>query len=207
MGAHTLLESYHEERHPVGVRNTGLARRFADHIGHFRPPQFLEDPGTEGQQARLDAGAFLLDHMQQEFNIPGITFGVRYDGSPIVASDGSHAPPDEINRYIPTACPGGRAPHRWLPDGRSLYDCFGPEFTLLVMGKDFSAEPMRQHAAVAGIPLSILHLPDRELRNLYEADLALIRPDQHVAWRGNKPGEAAKALLRAAGWPEERRHN
>ena len=34
----------------------------------------------------------------------------------------------------PTACPGGRAPHLWLGDGRSLYDAFGFEFTLLRLG-------------------------------------------------------------------------
>lgn len=28
-------------------------------------------------------------------------------------------------------------------------------------------------------------LPDPALAELYEAELVLIRPDQHVAWRGN----------------------
>jgi 2-polyprenyl-6-methoxyphenol hydroxylase-like FAD-dependent oxidoreductase len=194
-----LLDSYHAERHPIGVRNTALARRFADHIGHIRPPPSLEQRGPEGERARLAAGAYLLDHLQQEFNIPGITFGVRYDDSPLMVSDGTRPPTDQVNAYVPTACPGGRAPHRWLSDGRSLYDCLGAEFTLLAMSEDFSAEPMRQHAAAAGIPLSILHLPERALRDLYEADLALIRPDQHVAWRGHKASAAADALLRAAG--------
>jgi hypothetical protein len=44
----------------------------------------------------------------------------------------------------------------------------------------------------------VLHLPHRELRDLYEADLALIRPDQHVAWRGSG-GDAAAILARATG--------
>jgi hypothetical protein len=37
------------------------------------------------------------------------------------------------------------------------------------------------------------------LRNLYEARFALIRPDQHVAWRGDHILEAGAMLRRAAG--------
>ncbi|MFS8977874.1 hypothetical protein PO002_25775 [Cupriavidus necator] len=40
--------------------------------------------------------------------------------------------------------------------------------------------------------VTALHLP--EARALYEADFALIRPDQIVAWRGNSC-EAAKEIL------------
>ena len=51
-----------------------------------------------------------------------------------------------------------------------------------------------------GIPLKVLKLPEAPaLRDLYEADLALIRPDQYVAWRGHDALEGSKALARAAG--------
>jgi hypothetical protein len=43
--------------------------------------------------------------------------------------------------------------------------------------------------------LKVLDLPTREARDLYQADLALIRPDQVVAWRGNS-GEAAPEIFR-----------
>jgi hypothetical protein len=45
-----------------------------------------------------------------------------------------------------------------------------------------------------------MHLPSAELRDLYEADMALIRPDQHVAWRGGaRTSEAGSTLGRAVG--------
>jgi hypothetical protein len=53
---------------------------------------------------------------------------------------------------------------------------------------------------VWGIPLSVVDIDDRDIRDLYGCDLALIRPDQHVAWRGNAaPGDATALLARAVG--------
>src|ERR687898_389039 len=78
---------------------------------------------------RRRAGEYYAAHGRAEFNIPGITFGGRYDGSPAIVPDGTAPPPDTANVYVSTACPGGRPPHLWLPDGRSLYDCFGFEWT------------------------------------------------------------------------------
>ena len=40
-------------------------------------------------------------------------------------------------------------------------------------------------AQKAGVPLKLLALLDVRLRHRYDARFALIRPDQHVAWRGN----------------------
>ena len=47
-------------------------------------------------------------------------------------------------------------------------------------------------AAARGVPVSVYDASGDNLRNLYEADLAIIRPDQYVAWRGDAlPGDAA----------------
>jgi 2-polyprenyl-6-methoxyphenol hydroxylase-like FAD-dependent oxidoreductase len=199
-GGPRLLESYEIERRPIGVRNTHLAKTMADRIGLFRASPRLEEDSAAGAAERKTAGDYLLDHLQREFNIPGVTFGVRYDGSPIVVGDGSVPPPDLPNAYVPTACPGGRAPHWWLPDGSSLFDHFGRDFTLLVTVAEVSVGgAIAAAASGAGIPLELLHLPYPELRELYEADMALIRPDQHVAWRGSGTSASA-ALRRAVGW-------
>ena len=37
------------------------------------------------------------------------------------------------------------------------------------------------------MPLTTIDLPDADARELYGRDLALIRPDQYVAWRGDAP--------------------
>jgi 2-polyprenyl-6-methoxyphenol hydroxylase-like FAD-dependent oxidoreductase len=200
-----LLDSYEVERRPVALRNTDYARRFADSLGLFAPAPEIEDATEAGSEARRAAGAYLEQHARAEFNIPGVTFGGRYDGSPIIISDGSLPPPDAANVYVPSACPGGRAPHAWLEDGLSLYDLFGFEWTLLQFDDAVSANGQFKEAARAlGADLKLVTLP-RHLRDLYEADLALIRPDQVVAWRGSASqtgmleGVLARALGHAAG--------
>jgi FAD binding domain-containing protein/aromatic ring hydroxylase-like protein len=197
-----LLDSYELERRPAAVRNTGYARAFADSLGRFSPPEGLEDDGPLGDQLRREAGEYLERHGRAEFDIPGITFGTRFDGSPVIVSDGSVAPPDSANTYVPTASPGGRAPHLWLANGRSLFDLFGFEWTLLRLGQ---APPAGEHAVSAarrlGIDLHVLDLPSQEAHDLYEAPLALIRPDQVVAWRGSTDAAAASALAVALGHP------
>ncbi|HEX7967139.1 MAG TPA: hypothetical protein VF502_02885, partial [Stellaceae bacterium] len=150
--------------------------------------------------ARLQAGAYLEAHARAEFNIPGITFGGRYDASPIIIPDGTPPPADAANLYMPSACPGGRAPHLWLKDGRSLFDRFGFEWTLLRLGPGAVAgEAFARAAARLGLDLTVVDVPGDEARDLYAADLALVRPDQIVAWRGNIAAGAADVLRRAAG--------
>ncbi len=55
----------------------------------------------------------------------GGQLGYHYTSSPIIARNGADAPPPTFGDYVPTAAPGIRAPHMWLPDGSSLYDHFG----------------------------------------------------------------------------------
>src|SRR5689334_11180921 len=187
-----LLDSYELERRPAAVRNTGYARGFADSLGSFAPQEGVEDDGPLGEQLRREAGEYLERHGRAEFNIPGITFGTRYDASPVIVPDGSEGPPDAANTYVPSACPGGRAPHMWLDDGRSLFDLFGFEWTLLRLGPNPPAT-----ARVGDV--KVVDVPSPEARDLYEAPLALIRPDQVVAWRGSSDAEAASALATALG--------
>ena len=205
-GGPVLLDSYDSERHAIATRNTAYARTFADSVGRFVPPRELEDDSPAGEAARKMAGDHLNAHARFEFNIPGITFGGRYDGSPIIIPDGTSPPADTVNDYIPSACPGGRAPHLWLADGRSLYDALGFEFTLLRLGSQpVDAAPFATEASALGLPLTVLEVASDEARGIYGADLALIRPDQIVAWRGNGSAGAANVLRRAAGHEKRER--
>jgi hypothetical protein len=160
----------------------------------------LEDDSPAGQTARTTASEHLNRHVRLEFNIPGVTFGGRYDGSPLIVPDGSTPPPDAANSYTPTACPGGRPPHAWLADGRSLYDSLHFEWTLLALGPEMpDTGPFEQAAQTMGLDLRVVHHEAPELRTLYEAPLALIRPDQIVAWRGHDAAAARAVLARASG--------
>jgi 2-polyprenyl-6-methoxyphenol hydroxylase-like FAD-dependent oxidoreductase len=195
-----LLDSYELERKPLALRNTTYARQLADSIGLFDAVPELEDDTPLGAQARAEASEYLNGHVRREFNIPGITFGGRYDGSPIIAPDGSTPPPDQPNTYVPTACPGGRPPHAWLEDGRSLFDSFGFEWTLLVLGPDaVDTATFASSAKELGIDLKVVRHASPQLLDLYEAPLVLIRPDQIVAWRGQDAATAAQVMARVTG--------
>lgn len=195
-----LLDSYETERRPLAQRNTGYARQFADSVGLFTATPELEADTPAGTAARAAASEYLNRHVRLEFNIPGVTFGGRYDGSPLIAPDGSTPPPDAPNTYVPSACPGGRPPHAWLADGRSLYDSLHFEWTLLALGPEMpDTAPFEQAAQTMGLDLRVVHHEAPELRALYEAPLALIRPDQIVAWRGHDTDAAASVLARASG--------
>jgi hypothetical protein len=197
----SLLETYETERRPLAQRNTGYARYFADSIGLFVAKPELDDDSALGEQERRTASEYLNRHARLEFNIPGVTFGGRYNDSSIIVHDSATLPSDEPNEYTPTASPGGRPPHAWLDDGRSLYDAFHSEWTLLELGNNPSslAQEFAQAASAQGMDLAVVHLPQKGLRELYQASLVLIRPDQIVAWRGEEGTDVLKVLAHVMG--------
>lgn len=191
----TLLDSYEAERKPIAERNTAFARSRADSVGLIKLPASLGDDNPEGETARQAIGEALATHVRSEFNIPGLQLGLRYEGSPIVAREAGAPPADEPTVYIPSARPGARAPHGWV-HGVSLYDLLGRDYTLLC----FADAPQRdaadwQAAAQAqGVPLAVLCISSPELQTLYAARCVLIRPDHHVAWRGNADADPSALL-------------
>lgn len=198
----TLLDSYEEERRPAALRNTDFARQFADSIGHVSVPADLLDASEAGAGAREALGAYLRFHSALEFAIPGVHLGMRYEPSSIVLSEEGNAPPDNANLYVPCARPGHRAPHAWI-DGRSLYDRFGPGFTLLCTGTtslDSAAAAAVESAKRLHPELTVVCTDDAECAARYEKRYVLIRPDLHVAWRGDTlEGALRQALAHALG--------
>jgi 2-polyprenyl-6-methoxyphenol hydroxylase-like FAD-dependent oxidoreductase len=203
-GGPHLLDTYASERRPIALRNTGMAKQFARELGGApAAPEMLED-NAAGAAARRRTGAF-FDGFGEEFASIGIQLGARYDGSSIIVPDGTAPPPDDPIRYTPSACPGGRAPHLFLPDGSSLFDHFGRGFTLLRLRGDHDAGALAGAARARNIPFATFDVPCAAGRDLYDADLALIRPDQHVAWRGNRlPPDGDALLARVTGHAAER---
>lgn len=197
-GGAQLLGTYERERRPIAVRNTTFARAMADSIGRMPVPPELEEESAAGATARAALGAQLLHHCNVEFDIPGIHFGMFYGGSPIVIDDGSPVPRDEWNRYEPSAVPGARAPHVWLAPDVSIYDRLGRDFTLLRFDAAAQTSAIEAAARAQGVPLEVLDVSHTEARDLYQADLVLVRPDQHVAWRGNRLPDDPQRLIRTA---------
>jgi 2-polyprenyl-6-methoxyphenol hydroxylase-like FAD-dependent oxidoreductase len=200
-GGPNLLASYEIERRPIAFRNTGHSKRLAKNVGDVPAAAQMSEDTAEGAAARRAAGDFLAT-FGEEFASLGVQLGARYDGSPVIASDGAAPPPDDPAVYVPSAVPGGRAPHVWYPDRSSLYDHLGRGFTLLCLPgcRDHGAT-LAAAAKKRGVPLDVLRVEVPEARELYGADMALIRPDLHVAWRGaHPPADPDGLLARVTGW-------
>ncbi|HEX9836393.1 MAG TPA: 2-polyprenyl-6-methoxyphenol hydroxylase, partial [Alphaproteobacteria bacterium] len=122
--------------------------------------------------------------------------GYRYEGSPVIVADGTLPPPVETTTYTQIARPGSRAPHAWFDGdgGRSTIDAFGRGFVLMTWRADGAAAPIADAAQARGVPLAIAEGPP-EAAELYGNRLVLVRPDGHVAWRGDKAPADPLALI------------
>lgn len=200
-GGPALLPSYEQERLPIAKRNTDFASRLSDNIGKIDIPSAIEDESPEGVEARLKLGQVCFDHALLEFDSPGIQLGVFYGGSAILSYRGA-LPPDDANRYVPSTIPGARMPHLWLDDELSTLDKVRGKFTLFMLGNaGIDISPLVQAAAALHIPLATVDIANAEVRDNYGYDLVLIRPDQHIAWRGNGIPDSPSALMKkVAGW-------
>lgn len=205
-----LMASYGLERRPVADRTIRDAAANGKALAyHFADPA-LTAAGAEGEAAR--AGAHdALAVKQSEFDSLGLVLGYSYSGSPLVVPDGAPVPAEDPIRYVPSACPGALLPHAWLDGGTSLYDVLGHGFSLLVdstvpdhLPPERAFAPVIAAAAGHGIPVTVTAVGPSEdgtpMAELWAADAVLVRPDQHVAWRGSSAEAAAAALAVAAGW-------
>ncbi|MCW2831899.1 MAG: hypothetical protein JWP31_2591 [Aeromicrobium sp.] len=187
-GREGLLAAYTGERRPVAIRNsTSSTNNYGNWTSSNDTSQVLVE-GPEGDAARAEIGARLEEALSEEWHSIGIALGYRYDDSPIVIPDGTEPTPDEVSTYVPTARPGHRAPHVELADGSSTLDLFGRSFVLLVLGADDDrAGHLAAAASDLGVPLDTTRLEEASVREAYDADLVLVRPDGHVAWRSSAP--------------------
>ena len=203
-GGEHLLDSYELERRPIALRNSGAARELGKsrHDVKVTPVVEEDSPAGEKERQRVRNSDFITKShflVPEERDSLGVILGARYDSSPIIAADG--APPlDSLETYRPSSIPGGRAPHLWLGEGRSLsdslYDHFGLGFTLLCLG--VASPSVRRFEDVArdrGIPMKVLEISHRSARDFYDRELYLIRPDQFIAWRGDSVPDDVEVLL------------
>lgn len=194
-GTEEMLDSYETERrqaHRLVIESaTSNLAVLSEHFGH---PD-LNTAGPVGDAARAAAGRAVHEQKEAEFHSLGLVLGYRYVDSPLIAAEPGPVPPLRVSDYRPTGYAGSLAPHLWIGE-HSLYDLFGRGYTLLRLGDaDATAEAeLAQGATDAGVPLKIVDPETPELRDLYDAGYALIRPDQHVAWRGDALPGAAQLL-------------
>lgn len=190
-GGAALPDSYEPERRPVAARTIADSAAQDKLLAPSFASRLASGDGLDDVAAALRAKA-------GEFYSEGLVLGYHYATSPIVVDDGSPVPPHTPETYHRTARPGARLPHAWLPDGSSLYDLLGEGFTLLRL-RPAGVAAFERSARAQGVPLTVVDLTRTPLSGRYGAALVLVRPDQHVAWRGDGDTGADGVLAIARG--------
>jgi FAD binding domain len=183
-GGPALLDSYELERRPIQER---VIREATANMA-VTSPELLADnldaDDAAGERARRAAGERIQHAKRPEFHSLELVLGIRIEDSSVIARE-----PDA----------GALLPHAWLGPGRSLYDELGAGFTLLVRRPGTGTGTIEKAARTRGVPLRVLDVPDQEPGHRGPA-LALVRPDQYVAWAGDRePGDSLALIDRVRG--------
>ena len=185
-GGPGLLDSYERERRPVHIHVMNEATANHALLGNALVADGMEEDTPEGEAIRQRAGERIRAGKMAEFYTLGTLLGDCYSDSPVIDCQMREQASRDFLNYVPSAEPGCRAPHAWMHDGSSLFDSFGPGFTLLISGLagEAAAEAAAADAARRGIPLKLIRPEMAAISILYPKPLTLIRPDHHIAWSG-----------------------
>jgi 2-polyprenyl-6-methoxyphenol hydroxylase-like FAD-dependent oxidoreductase len=201
-----LLDSYDQERrrHNWRIADHALEawRQGQVTLAEIRRGGIPDDADLSpaAEQRRADIAARIRGNGE----IPGrggLTYDERYDASAVIWYEPGQLedePQWQPGHYEDDPRPGHRAPDGFVdPYGGTLYDRIGNDLTLLVLTSERSVEQSFAAEAVArSLPFTVVHLTDPAVRDLYRADNVLVRPDQHVAWRGSQlPDGGAGTVL------------
>jgi 2-polyprenyl-6-methoxyphenol hydroxylase-like FAD-dependent oxidoreductase len=193
----SILDAHEAERLPITEQVSVFAMNHALSLSRQRSevPDNIDADDEAGEQARIALGKSAYDLNVQQYCCGGLNFGYYYDKSPIIAYDEGTPPTYGMADFTPSTVPGCRLPHIWLNDGRSLYDALGPDYTLLRFDTAVDVSDLMSEAARARVPIKLLDVTSSESAGVYDRSLVLARPDQHVAWRGNRPPQDPRELV------------
>lgn len=204
-----MLDAYEAERQPITEQVSHFAMNHALAVMSQRRavPAEVEIDGPVGDAARGKVGQAAYDLNVQQYCCAGLNFGYYYDRSPIIAYDGENPPPYSMGSFVASTVPGARAPHAWLPDGRSLLDALGQAYTLVRFNPTIDVAALTEAAALSHVPLAVVDV-DRNKAAVRSADnLLIVRPDSHIAWRGDAlPRDPRRMLDRLRGAAFEASH-
>lgn len=195
-GGERLPHSYDAERRDIAADVLGIATTNMRAMRDVRVTPAVEAAGPVGERARRALGEQIQRAMYAEFHSLGLVLGYEYTSSPVIVQDEVPVagPGRDSTVYVPATRPGARLPHRWLADGRSLYDTLGPGLTLLTSGGTCTA-PFTEAARRRGLALTVIDLAGTD-RDHDDHTALLVRPDQHIAWRGRSmTREGATTIL------------
>ena len=198
-GSERMLDAYEAERLPITNQVSHFAMDHAQKMIRARGavPAEIEDATAEGAAARERVGREAYDLNVQQFCCAGLNFGYFYEASPIIVADGEAPPAYTMGTFTESTVPGCRAPHFWLPDGRSLYDAFRAGYTLLRFDAAANVQRLLEAASVRGMPITLIDVAaPAQGPAAYRHALVLCREDQHVAWRGDAVPADVSSLVR-----------
>ncbi len=201
-GGPNLLKSYEIERRQIGDRNVAASRFAATGRRKWRAmyrPN-IRDSTPEGAETRANLIAVADVEQRKSNEMIGAELGYRYVGSPLVWPEPGEVPEHDFMKYVPSTWPGTRLPHVWLADHTAPQDHigYGDHYTLLRLHTRADTSGLEAAMRATGAPFKVLDLDDAHAREIYGHDLMLLRPDMHIAWRGNAPPEEPQRLARMA---------
>ncbi|KAL2807903.1 FAD binding domain-containing protein [Aspergillus granulosus] len=196
-GGEALLKAYGDERRPMMIRALQRSHRHVlEHVvlGGLYNQVWDGLIGSSSEADQKHALSLVKSYIMTsgpETLDRGIELDLRYDHSHFIYPDDTAPVPWEVKRYTPSTRPGSRAPHVFLKDGRtSIYDFFGAEWTLVHFlggSENNDTSILTDTAKRMLFPLKYVVLMNEDhVREIWEKNLVLVRPDTHVAWRANE---------------------
>lgn len=200
-GGKGLLASYELERRQVGLFNRYASKTATEGMLSWMKvctPDICED-SLAGDKNRLEVGALAAVGQRTTHEMSGVELGYQYKNSPLILTEAGDDNEPQFIKYHPNARPGSRLPHMWLEDGRAIQDLIGDGYTMMVLNNsdaELISAPLVDAMHALGAPLDVVVLNDDKLSNVYESDYLILRPDMHVAWRGDKMPADANLLAK-----------
>jgi 2-polyprenyl-6-methoxyphenol hydroxylase-like FAD-dependent oxidoreductase len=198
-GGDALLDSYEAERRPVALMSRDTSHRHLGvriQIAHlYMEAGDMGGDSADAERRREEVGASILALGNAENEAWGTEHGYRYESAAVVPEAGTPPAFDPLC-YVPSTWPGSRLPHLFLADGTAVYDRLGLWYTLIAFG-DTPTNTLMDAAKAAGVPVKLLMLDDAHARDVYGANLLVVRPDQHIAWRGEAVPTDTAAIVAA----------
>ena len=196
-GGARLLESYELERKPVATTSVMASSEVFQYETSLPADPAIGEDSPEGERARRQLAEALEGRRgagNERLN-ESVKLGYCYEGSPVICPEAEKIVP-KSGAFLQSCRSGARAPHAWIGEGHSTLDLFGGGYVLLRFGKNsVEANKIVDAAAARRVPLIVHDIDDAEIAQLYERELVLVRPDGHVAWRGDACPDDALALI------------
>jgi len=202
-GGAGLLESYDHERGAVARRNLAAVSHAVDGVRQWRGMPITGEIRLDSEAGRAMREKFTREAEplnRRVYEMHGADLGYRYV-SPVICDEDGDPPANDTYRYQPSTWPGAHLPHVWVEPDVGLFDLLGPGYTLLRLGDNVAdSAPLAAAFAKRDVPLAILEIDSAAIREVYQKNLVLVRPDLHVVWRGDElPPDVTALAARVTG--------